>query len=638
MEKQENYGKGPVVNGRDLPNLKNEKIIGLDTETHDPDLKKKGPGVRRDGYLIGISVATVDGRSWYIPFGHEIGQQLEKSVVRRWARDQLCNPGQAKVGANILYDLDYLYHWGIPVSGPFYDVQIAEPLLNENLPIYSLESLGKRYLNRGKSEDDLLEFCSVMGWKGKPQAHLWRMDPRIVAPYAEEDASMVLQILEKQKKALELEGLSELFDMETRLIPMILYMRSIGVPINESKLHDAHAEITDQLKIKRKELGDVDIWAAASIAKVFNREQLEYPLTPKTKKPSFTRQWLANHPHPIAKEIVQCRELDKLVGTFLEGSLLNVIINGRIHCQFNQLKSDDSGTVTGRFSSSNPNLQFIPTRTEMGKQLRRMFIPDDGYGWAKLDYSQIELRVLAHYAMGNGSTEIRQAYCDDPRMDLHQWCADEVGITRTAAKTINFGIVYGMGAKLLGESLGMSTDEARIFLNGYFKRLPFIQTTIKKAMKVAESRGYVYTILGRRRRFVNWEAADFNLSKALPSRQSQEEMMSQVESARKGNPGFRPGIKRAGCYKAFNAVDQGSSADIMKKAMVDIWESGVCNTILPYITVHDELDFGYPLTPEGHDAIQTVKDLMEKTVELKVPLIVDAEVGDNWGDLHEYAR
>ena len=342
-----------------------------------------------------------------------------------------------------------------------------------------------------------------------------------------------------------------------------------------------------------------------------------------TGTPSFQATFLERHEDPITNLIVQYRKMDKFIGTFLKGSMLNMLIGDRLHTQFNQLKGDENGTVTGRFSSSNPNLQFIPNRDpELGPLCRSLFIPDEGDWWARADYSQIEIRLLAHYAIGDGSNDIRQAFLDDRTLDYHQWCADTAGITRKAAKTINFGIIYGMGAKKLAEALGIDTGESEEFLRMYYEKLPFLKRTLRTASAKAQNAGFVRTILGRRRRFNLWESDQISAS---PDRE-----MVLRETKRAG--GHR--IQRAGCYKAFNAVDQGSAADIMKSAMVDISKSGVCDVLgFPPLTVHDELDWSIPKTKIAKEAFEESCRIMENTIPLRIPVLVDHDTGEHWGDV-----
>lgn len=626
---------------KELPNLSAAKCIGLDTETYDKDLKTKGPGVRRDGYMVGISVAVPEGNKWYLPFAHSTGDQLEKENVMKWAKDNLCRSNQPKIGTNLLYDLDYLYYAGVKVTGPFYDISLAEPLIDENKGHYSLDSLALEYLGIHKEETLLKEACLNFQYKGTPQAHIWKLDPKYVGPYAEADALQPMQIFEKQKKILKEQDLEEVFDIETRLVPMLLHMRQLGVPINTTHLLELRTELKSRLKDMAEELGGINIWAAESIARVLDKENIPYPRTPKTNKPSFTKAWLSSHDNHLIQTINKARELDKFCGTFIDHQLLDMMVDNRIHCQFNQLRSDDSGTVTGRFSGSRPNLQFIPARTADGARIRQAFIPDDGYHWCKADYSQIEIRILAHYARGEGAKEVVQAFNNDPRLDYHQWCAMKSGKSRRDAKTINFGIIYGMGVPSLAVNLGQSIEEATGFIKMYNEALPFLNKTTSAAAEEAYRRalmspdkvGYIKTISGRRRRFTLWESSIRKIAKSMKPMKDTKALLSKLKKL--GARIAVAGIKPAYLYKAFNAVDQGSAADVMKASMVNIWESGLCEIIKPYITVHDELDFGYPEGKAGWEAMFEVKRIMEKELpwNFKVPIITDLETGPNWGEL-----
>ena len=625
----------------ELPRLSDAKMISLDIETRDDDLKSKGPGVRRDGYIVGIAVGTPDGLRTYLPFQHAEGHQFEPEVIIRWAKSELCRPGQPKVGANLLYDLDYLYEAGVEVTGPFYDVLIAEPLINENLFKYNLDSLSIDHLGEteGKFDKVLQAACDTQGWKGHPQAHIWKLPPEFVGEYAEADVDRPLRILEKQKKILVEEELVDLFLMETELIPLLLHMRRRGVRINRNQALKIQGEMGDKLQENERKLlkmagFEVDIWAAASIAKAFDKAGLEYPRTLKTKAPSFQKLWLERHEHPIAQLIMECRKIDKFKGTFIEGSILNMAINGRIHCQFNQLKGDENGTVTGRFSSSNPNLQFIPKRDKiLGPLIRSIFIPEEGEEWGRADYSQIELRILAHFALGEGAEVIRDAYRNDPTIDFHQKCADMAECERKKAKTINFGVVYGMGVEKLSRELELTIPEAKSFLERYHSRLPFAKHTLKIASDRAAGRGYVKTIMKRRRRFNNWEPRDWKLSKTFTPTADREGLLLRIKELMKEDDRISPGVRRAGTYKALNAIIQGSAADLMKKAMVDVWNSGVCDILgPPLLTIHDELDVSKPKTKAGDEAFKEMVHLMEYAIKFKVPVLVDAQIGANWGE------
>ena len=386
------------------------------------------------------------------------------------------------------------------------------------------------------------------------------------------------------------------------LYPLLIHMRDTGIRVDIKTLRLTAERFIDILFEYENELNsiagfEVNYRASADIAKACDRFGLKYPLTEKTKKPSFTKQWLENNAdiHPIFKYVTECRKIYNIVSKFLESQIRQSLVDGIVYTQLHPNKAEDYGTVTGRFSSSNPNLQNIPANDpEVGKAVRKLFIPFDGHLWGRIDYSQVEVRLLAHFAVGQRSDEIRQAFVVNAKTDYHQWCADQVGnITRKRAKSINFGIFYGMGVDLLCHKLNLSKAEGEAFLDMYFERLPFIKKTIYAAKNRAESRGYVKTILGRRRRFPD---------------------------------------KRF-TYKALNAVIQGSAADIMKKSMVDAWEAGIYNELTPLLTVHDEMDVSIPDTKTGREAFKELNKIMGNAVKLKVPLTTDIEIGLNWGEL-----
>ena len=635
-----------------FPDLSQAGEICLDTETRDDELKTKGPGVRRGGYMVGVAIATSDGLRNYYPFGHETGEQYDRDNIFRYLSDQLNRPSQPKIGANILYDLDYLTHAGVKVQGPFYDVQVAEPLLDENKGSYSLDNLAKEYLGEEEGKDETMMdiYAREQGWTGKSVKYLWRMPPEYVGQYAEADVDRTIRVWKKQQPKLISEDLGYIFDIETRLIPLLLKMRQHGVKINIDKADQLIEETKKTIDTLTREIEQesgehVDIWAARSLAVVFDKLGIDYPRTAKTDEPSFTAQWLEKHTHPIANKIREIRKLDKFMGTFLMGQISSLAIGDRLHPQFNQLRGDQYGTVTGRFSCSLPNLQFIPARDPvLGPLTRSLFLPDEHCDWGRADYSQIEIRILAHYARGRGSKSIVSAFINDPGLDLHQWGADLSAISRKFAKTINFGVVYGMGVLLLSKELGESYDRAQSIINNYHAKLPFLKQTTYDAMRIAQGRGYVKTGMGRRRRFNRFEPRDWKLGRSHPelAANSKEEAIQNIKDYIEGledkSTPPKTVVQRAGTYKAFNAVDQGTSADIMKKAMVDCYEAGIFDILPCHITVHDELDVSVPRTMEGIEAFEEMGQIMADTFPLKVPVIVDMEKGENWGYCKAFGR
>lgn len=624
------------------PDLKSVKLASIDIETFDPNLLSGGTGVYRDdGYILGVSVRLDNGFSEYYNLGHYKDEQLNKSELHMVSEykgkpknhrhshydidhverrkniqyiKEILRSDISILGANIKYDLDWLCNWlGLKCNGELLDIQIAEPLINENQHKYSLDFLGNKYLDRGKLKNDIEDFTKRNGLRGDPRQWLYLMPYELVRGYALEDVNVPFEVFEQQKKILEEQELTDLFKTEMKLYPFLLHMRKIGVRIDEKSLSSVKSKtlkILDKCKYELNRVTGKEIRvnhnSSDELAFILDKLDIDYPLTEKTKKPSITKPWLMNNiqRHPVFELINNCRKFDKLNSTFLESQIGGMVVNGRIHSSFNQLKSDDYGTVSGRFSSSNPNLQFIPANDpDIGKTIRSLFLPEEDQDWIKADYSQIEVRIISHYAMGPGSEEIRKAFIDDSSTDFHQWCSDVSGLTkrmgkggRKYAKRINFGIFYGMGIKLLMKQLGMDEGEAKAFMSMYFNKLPFIKTSIKKVSNKALTRGYVKTILGRRRRFPDGEKT----------------------------------------YKAFNSIVQGSAADLLKVAMVESWEKGIYNVLTPHITVHDELDQSMPRTPEGIEAVKEMKNIMENCVKIRVPIVADFEIGPNWGQLNNF--
>ena len=609
---------------KELPDLSNSKIISFDVETHDPNLLTNGPGgVRNDGKLVGISVATDTGFTGYFPIAHEGGDNLDRNAVLRWARATLGGP-QIKVGANLQYDIEWLRQAGVDVKGSLRDIQVAEPLLDEEKDGgYSLANLSKHYLNEPKDETLLREAAQAYGVD--PKGGLWKLPARYVGPYAEADARLPLEIYRLQEIKIKEQGLWDIFELESKLIPMILDMRFKGVRINVDKAEQLNEKFLSKeaelLVSLRKQCGTVvEPWSSDELAKAFNALNIWFPRTQKGN-PSFTSDWLNTHEHTFAKQVAEWRKVNKMRRDFIEGVCLKQQHNGRIHCQLHSLRKDTDGTRTGRFSSSTPNLQQIPARDEYwGPLVRSLFTPDEGCQWACLDYSQQEPRVLVHYAnlrKLRGADKVVAEYNDDADTDFHQVVADLAGIPRKQAKTINLGMFYGMGIWKLSQELGMEQVDAKPFFEQYHDRVPFVRKLSYECTQSANNKGYIRTLLGRHRHFNLFEPAESR--NTWPNRETPLNREAAMEVWKD-----RP-LRRSFTHKALNALIQGSSADMTKKAMLDLYEEG----IIPHITVHDELDFSV------EDSVQANKyrDIMEHCVDLTVPLKVDVELGSNWGDI-----
>lgn len=623
----------------EYPRLDAAKELIIDVETYDPGLTSKGPGVRRDGYIIGIAVATED-RSWYFPMFHDHpykydpnNYNLPREKVLQWAKRELCRPGIPKIGANLLYDLEYLWGEGVEVPGPYFDVQIAEPLIDENAFSYSLEKLAKKYCGEGKRSEMLYEWLAMAyGGKAtrKAQAgNIWRAPPEMVGEYALGDVELPREILRKQRDVITREGLDRVFSVESRLTPMMLAMRRRGVRVDVDRANRMGEELIKEAGLINQRLQGLGINsnAGATIATYCQSKGIEYPTT-GTGQPSFVSDWLEAQADTVLQSIAVLRHLDKHLGTFIQGAILGNQIESRIHCQFNQLRSDEYGTVSGRFSSSNPNLQNIPTRTELGKRIRELFLPEDGELWFSDDWSQVEFRMLVHYAFAQYGRDsagpaavTRQAFVDDPTTDFHAFVSKLTGVDRKPAKNINFGLVYGMGEPAMARNLGRPLADVKPMFAKYHSKLPFIKDLYNECDRRARNRRWIQTLLGRRRRWNRFESTDWDTAR-------EDGTKGEAEAKELYGNSYKP----ANTNKALNALLQGSAADVMKIAMVDIWEAGICDVLgAPLSTVHDELNWSVPDTKEAYQAHAEAKRIMETCVVLNLPLLCDSTRGENWG-------
>ena len=629
----------------ELPSLRGLKRLAFDTETHDPQLDKLGPGtIRGDCDMVGMCLAVDDGRRWYLPIQHDGGGNLDKRLVLNWARAELNAFDGVVVGANLLYDLDVAYNYGITFSNVrrFHDVQIAEPLLNENRFSYSLDSLARDYLNDEKHEDLLREAAVAYGFgttNKDVKQNLWRLPARYVGPYGEGDAELPLKILDKQLAELERLGLSELFDLESKLIPILLAMRRRGVRVDVPGADEVRAKLVlvrDEAlaRVRRLAGPQAELMAPDSFAKALVDRGLPVGRTAKSKQYSITKEWLTEHAGDALVDALSAgRKVNTIITTFIDGHVFNHAIRGRIHCQFKQLKGDDGGTGA-RFSSANPNLQNVPSRDEeLAPLVRGLFLPDENEDWERHDQSQGEYRLQVHYARGRGAKEAREMYRNDPKTDFHKFCADMLGVDpedkvlRKRVKNTNFAKSYGAQAKRLAVTFGISVPAAENFIKLYEEKLPFTKTTFDAAMKTAQEQGYVRSVLGRYARFPLWEPAD-NMYKKRAERKSP----LPEERARKE---YGERIVRYGTYKALNNVLQFSNADYTKKTMVDVWDAGLCASDALgafLLQVHDELDYSVPRTARGDEAAKEAQRLMEVAIKLRVPMMVDAQRGVTWGE------
>jgi DNA polymerase I-like protein with 3'-5' exonuclease and polymerase domains len=605
-----------------IPDLSQYDTISIDLETRDENLLKLGPGwCRKDGHIIGIAVAAGES-SWYFPVAHTVGNMPRRPVFQ-WLTDLCKDTTKTFVFHNALYDLGWLRAEGVEVKGKIRDTMVAAPLLNENRRYYNLNSLAGDYLGTYKDEKMLKSAAEEFGVD--PKSGMWKLPPRYVGAYAEHDAAITLRLWNELRKEITKEECSGIFELETRLTPLLLDMKTEGVRVDLKKAEQVKKELAALEKSLVEEIVKetgvtIEPWVATSVAKVFDAMGLAYSRTEKSGAPAFTKQFLANHSHPIAKKIIKIREVNKANTTFID-TILEHSHNGRIHCDFHPLRSDGGGTVTGRFSSSNPNLQQIPARDPYIKNLiRGLFIPEEGSKWGSFDYASQEPRWLVHYCATLTGFD-RHPQIDDVvalyhkgEADFHQIVADIAGIPRKQAKTVNLGLMYGMGKGKLANILDLSVEEATALLEKYNDKVPFLKSISEKTTRKASESGIIRTWLGRKCRFNMYEPKSYKYNKAMPMKEAINEYSS------KGS------IRRAFTYKALNRLIQGSSADQTKKAMVDCYDAG----LTPMLTVHDELCFNI----ENDKQVKQIKEIMSNCIpELRIPFEVDAEMGSNWGEV-----
>jgi DNA polymerase I-like protein with 3'-5' exonuclease and polymerase domains len=609
------------VTPNEFPDLSEETEIAIDLETRDENMKTLGTGwARKDGEIVGIAVAAGSFKGYY-PVNHQAGGNLPRTKVFAWIQEVLKTKAD-KIMHNAQYDLGWIRSMGWQVNGRIIDTMIAAALVDENRRQYSLNALSIDYLGEMKSEAELKEAAEQRGLDAK--AELWKMPAMAVGFYAEQDAALTLKLWNYFKPTLIKENLLSVWQLEMELLPVLIRMREEGIRVDLDKaeiLKKQFKTLENNLLKKIKDLAntEVDIWAARSVAKAFDNVGVKYDLTEKSKSPSFTTNWLTNNEHPLAKLIKEAREINKLHSTFID-SILRYTHKGRIHAEINQLRSDNGGTVSGRLSYSNPNLQQVPAKNkEYGKLIRGLFLPNEGCKWGSFDYSQQEPRLVVHYSATTnksfggltGADVLIKAYQEEDA-DFHETVAQMANIPRTQAKTINLGLFYGMGQAKLAKQLGITVEEAKKLLVAYDQKVPFVKQLANRVQEQAAKSGSIKTIKGRRCRFNLYEPKAYGLHLAM----TEKEYITEY--------GSLASARRAMTYKALNRLIQGSAADQVKQAMIDCDKLGH----MPMLQIHDELCFNV----ESEDEEKEIKTIMEKSIELSVPNKVDVAIGDNWGE------
>ena len=654
--------------------------VAVDLETYDPNLKTKGLGaIRGDGFVCGVAIAT--GKDTvYFPLSHsDTNLSLDKKLKLWEILDEKLfqNEKITKVFHNAMYDVCWIRAvTGKKMKGRIVDTMVAASVIDENRFRYSLDSLSKDFLKEKKGGYDLQEKTLVWskGTIKDPMSNMHKLPASIVKDYAKQDVNLTLKLwklfdqefdkvlytkYEEDEKGNKLKNKDgnfiiveektsrNIFELETKLFPCLVDMKFKGVKIDVEKarafgkrLEKTRNNIIDY--IARKTNIRIEIWAASSIKALLDHQSInDYTKTPKSGMPQLPKNYLSTHKNKYLRLIAKAREFDKAKNTFIEG-LLGFVHNGRIHADINQIKGEDGGTVTGRFSMSNPNLQQIPSKGYIGKKMRELFIPETGSEWYSFDYSQQEPRIVVHYAikLGMAGTADLQKEFDKEDADFHQIVADMANIPRKQAKTINLGLFYGMGKIKLQKELNLDSKRAQTLFNTYHAKVPFVRQLSRDLSEFASNEGLLFTLGDRFCRFDKWETRDkewnpetnrFTEVKLYPTREEAidgyklEQMQKYNKLIDSENEHFEKHYTRAFTYKALNRLVQGSAADMTKKAMVDLYKKG----IVPHIQIHDELC----VSIKDKETRTMVQNTMEQAIKLEINNKVDCEHGPNWGQI-----
>lgn len=583
--------------------------IAVDLETYDPDIKKSGPGYKtNNGKVVGIAVAD-QHQQIYLPFDHLGGDNLCKDVVLHYIKQTLGDCDEV-VMANATYDLGWLETLGIRVSCPVRDIQVAEALLDEEKFTYSLDSIAKKYLKKGKNEQGLNDAAN--SYEVCPKGEMWKLPARHVGKYAEADARLTYDAYEHQIPKLKEQELWNVWNLECELIPVLVYMSRKGVPVNL----DAAEQLNADLKVKEiallSEFKNLDIWSPQQLGKYCESLGLKVPRTDKGNY-SVAKEFLQHCEHPQVQKIQEARSINRLRKVFIEDIILNQNYNGRIHADFRQTASDEGGTRSGRLSSSNPNMQQVPKRSDIGKRIRSLYIAEPDRLWCKADYSSQEPRLQVHYALLGqfgrplpGAEDARLAFEQGEK--LYTFFENATGLPYDTCKMLCLGISYGMGMAKMAKTLGISEQMCQTTMRKFNAEAPFLKILFDNVMNKASKRGYIKTILGRRARFDFW-TNDFNNTP-----------LKTYGYAKAKYPEGE--LFRAFCSKALNRLIQGSAADQAKVAMVNAYKAGM-DLRLP---VHDEIN-AMVANKEESDKL---KDIMEQAIPLKVPVVADIDLGPTW--------
>lgn len=662
----------------ELPDLSRISDVAIDTEDYDQGLiDGRGPGwafksKSSGGYLAGISAAWRQGgevRSIYVPVNHPETNCIDLTRAKKWV-SHLLRPkkGQRRIFMNADFDLGWLNNsvGGLGVDVPdgefISDIGAQAMLIDENrrtkkgqTSAYSLDSIAEWCGVPMKDETALREAAAAYGYKGKDvKRFIARLPARYVGPYAEQDARTTLLAHEVMLPILDEQELNDAYDLEMGLVPVVHAMRKRGLRVNEDRLWQLHDNLMDQ---HEKALGKIyDITKMrVSIDEIRQREWLvktcdmhgitEY-ITGESEtgeaETEFTKNWMRASEHPLPRAIAEAKQCHEAATKFVKTYLIDSIVDGRIHANINQFKTEDGGTKTHRFSYSDPPLQQMPSRPDpvegwvltefIAAAIRTAFEPEPGELWFAPDYSQQEYRLIVHYAYLMECAKADEAvrmYLEDPNTDFHNLVVALTGLTRRRAKDVNFAKAYGAGIKKFALMTGMSLEEAEAVMKQYDTEMPFVKELNGICETSAGERGYIRMIDKARAHFDDWEPRWLDRNErqrgyaerfAMNSCRH-EEAMERCET--KSHPWYKKALRRADTRKAMNRLIQGSAARQTKKAMYLCWRAGY----LAMLQMHDELAFSLMKEKDG----RIIGDIMRSAIKISVPMRVDEEYGETWG-------
>ena len=615
----------------ELPNIEHITEFALDFESFNEDLQKSGPQyIQGIDYPIGFSIYTNTGFADYYPIAH-INDNTELNAIG-WLKEVTSKQEITAIFANASFDLQNLWKLGIEPKCKIEDVITQDALLDENQGSYSLNSISMRRgfgpKKPGPMEEELIKLGRVK--RGKPDwSYLKELHPKFVGPYCILDSELTYKIWQQQKLEIAEQGLEQVAQLESDLAPILHGMKIRGVPVDIDKADVLNTELGIQLEDELEELKSmvdftIDPFSPQSLAQLVKYYGLTPPKTAKDND-SISNEYLEATKIDPLQRMAKYRQGERFRRDVIQGVILDQSYRGRLHSSWYSTRgasfmgAEDHGTRSGRLSSGDPSLQVIPKRHPVhGPSVRALFIPENGERFCRLDMQAQEIRVGLHFACKlklSGAEEIRQEYLKNNKLDFHEKVKDIVNlvleepVTRETAKTTNLSLVYGMGKSKLADRLGFSIPQTETFLKGYHSTIPFVKEALNVAMSIANQRGYVKTILGRRRRFDDYENAAYGSSWSKPLPKAQAEMTWDR-------------IKRAGTYRAWNSVVQGTSAELTKLGLVNYAKAGY----LQYMTIHDE---GCASVADMKQA-KIMKECMENALELVVPMVAEGWIADNW--------